>query len=124
MLRLTSVRYILMSTEKRETPKTSKEMMNFRIFCELLAKMMLETIDFTMVFRGYRRNEKPETLGIATFQVCHQFFRTQTVEMKSPRHWALQQKILQSSTNSSYCRNEKPERVQKNIKKTRNANNY
>ena len=41
-------------------------MMNFRIFCELLAKMMLETIDFTMVFRGYRRNEKPEKLGIAT----------------------------------------------------------
>ena len=41
-------------------------MMNFRIFCELLAKMMLETIDFTMVFRGYRRNEKPEKPGIAT----------------------------------------------------------
>ena len=41
-------------------------MMNFRIFCELLAKMMLETIDFTMVFKVYRRNEKPEKLGIAT----------------------------------------------------------
>ena len=41
-------------------------MMNFRIFCELLAKMMLETIDFTMVFRGYRRNGKPEIPGIAT----------------------------------------------------------
>ena len=44
-------------------------MMNFRIFCELLAKMMLGTIDFTMVFRGYRRNGKPEKLGIATFDV-------------------------------------------------------
>ena len=40
---------------------------DFRIFCELLAKMMLETIDFTMVFRGYRRNGKPEIPGIATF---------------------------------------------------------
>ncbi len=52
---------------KTGNPKTSKEMMNFRIFCELLAKMMLGTIDFTMVFRGYRRNEQPERLGITTF---------------------------------------------------------
>ena len=28
--------------------------------------MMLETIDFAMVFKGYRRNEQPETPGIAT----------------------------------------------------------
>ena len=41
-------------------------MSDFRIFCELLAKMMLESIDFTDVSEGYRRNEKPETLGIAT----------------------------------------------------------
>ena len=41
-------------------------MSDFRIFCELLAKMMLGTIDFAMAFRGYRRNGKPETLGIAT----------------------------------------------------------
>ena len=33
--------------------------MKFRIFCELLAKMMLESIDFTDVSEGYRRNEKP-----------------------------------------------------------------
>ena len=41
-------------------------MNNFRIFCELLAKMMLESIDFTDVLEGYRRKEKPEKLGIAT----------------------------------------------------------
>ena len=41
-------------------------MMKFRIFCELLAKMMLKAIDFTDVVEVYRRNEKPETLGIAT----------------------------------------------------------
>ena len=48
-------------------PKTDRKMNDFRIFCELLAKMMLGTIDFTMVFRGYRRNEQPERLGITTF---------------------------------------------------------
>ena len=57
MLHLASVRYILMLTEK---------MSDFRIFCELIAKMMLESIDFTDVLEGYRRNEKPEILGIAT----------------------------------------------------------
>ena len=41
-------------------------MSDFRIFCELLAKMMLESIDFTDVLEGYRRKEKPEKLGIAT----------------------------------------------------------
>ena len=41
-------------------------MSDFRIFCELLAKTMLESIDFTDVLEGYRRNEKPEKLGIAT----------------------------------------------------------
>ena len=41
-------------------------MSDFRIFCELLAKMMLKAIDFTDVVEVYRRNEKPETLGIAT----------------------------------------------------------
>ena len=46
-------------------------MMNFRIFCELLAKMMRGTIDFTMVFRGYRRNGKPEILGIATLSTMY-----------------------------------------------------
>ena len=41
--------------------------MKFRIFCELLAKMMLESIDFTRMFQeGYRRNEKPKRQGIAT----------------------------------------------------------
>ena len=47
-------------------PKTTRKMSDFRIFCELLAKMMLEAIDFTDVVEVYRRNEKPETLGIAT----------------------------------------------------------
>ena len=51
---------------KTGNPKTGMKMKDFRIFCELLAKMMLETIDFTMVFRGYRRNGKPEIPGIAT----------------------------------------------------------
>ena len=41
-------------------------MSDFRIFCELLAKTMLESIDFTDILEGYRRNEKPEILGIAT----------------------------------------------------------
>ena len=41
-------------------------MSDFRIFCELLVKTMLESIDFTDVLEGYRRNEKPEILGIAT----------------------------------------------------------
>lgn len=51
---------------KNGTPKTDRKMMKFRIFCELLAKTMLESIDFTDVSEGYRRNEKPEILGIAT----------------------------------------------------------
>ena len=44
-------------------------MSDFRIFCELLAKTMLESIDFTDVLEGYRRNEKPEKLGIATYRL-------------------------------------------------------
>ena len=51
---------------KMRNPKTTRKMSDFRIFCELLAKMMLESIDFTDVLEGYRRNEKPEILGIAT----------------------------------------------------------
>ena len=47
-------------------PKTTRKMSDFRIFCELLAKMMLESIDFTEVLEVYRRNEQPEKLGIAT----------------------------------------------------------
>ena len=46
--------------------KTDRKMNDFRIFCELVAKTMLESIDFTDVLEGYRRNEKPEILGIAT----------------------------------------------------------
>ena len=41
-------------------------MNDFRIFCKLIAKMMLKAIDFTDVVEVYRRNEKPEILGIAT----------------------------------------------------------
>ena len=59
-------------------------MSDFRIFCELLAKMMLKAIDFTDVSEGYRRNEKPEILGIATLH--HSLHR-----------------------NHHHCRNEKPE---------------
>ena len=43
-------------------------MKDFRIFCELLAETMLESIDFTDVSERYRRNEKPEILGIATIK--------------------------------------------------------
>ena len=49
-------------------PKIDRKMNDFRIFCELLAKMMLKAIDFTDVVKVYRRNEKPETLGIATIK--------------------------------------------------------
>ena len=52
-------------------PKTTRKMSDFRIFCELLAKTMLESIDFTDVSEGYRRNEKPEILGIATKKYSH-----------------------------------------------------
>ena len=51
---------------KNGTPKTDRKMIKFRIFCELLAEMMLESIDFTDVSEGYRRNEKPKRQGIAT----------------------------------------------------------
>ena len=66
MLHLASVRYILYVNRKMRNPKTTRKMSDFRIFCELLAKMMLKAIDFTDVVEVYRRNEKPETLGIAT----------------------------------------------------------
>ena len=65
-------------------------MSDFRIFCELLAKTMLESIDFTDVLEGYRRNEKPEKLGIATFVAC-------------------------ARCRLLFGRNEKPERLQKRI---------
>ena len=64
-------------------------MKDFRIFCELLAKTMLESIDFTDVSERYRRNEKPEILGIATENPVG-MISLFTVEMKSPRYWALQ----------------------------------
>ena len=44
-------------------------MNGFRIFCKLIAKTMLRAIDFTDVLEVYRRNEKPEILGIATCKV-------------------------------------------------------
>ena len=37
------------------------------MFCKLIEKTMLKAIDFTDVVEVYRRKEKPETLGIATF---------------------------------------------------------
>ena len=69
-------------------PKTTRKMSDFRIFCELIAKMMLESIDFTDVLEGYRRKEKPEKLGIVTFPGLKSVFFIQ-VEKKSPRNWAL-----------------------------------
>ena len=47
--------------------KTDRKMNDFRIFCKLIAKTMLKAIDFTDVLEVYRRKEKPEKLGIATF---------------------------------------------------------
>ena len=60
-------------------------MNDFRIFCELLAKTMLESIDFTDVSEGYRRNEKPEILGIATKIIYIVSIEIFSVEMKSPK---------------------------------------
>ena len=57
--------------KKNGNPKTDRKMIKFRIFCELFAEMMLESIDFTDVSEGYRRNEKPEILGIATHKLLH-----------------------------------------------------
>ena len=71
-------------------PKTDRKMNDFRIFCELLAKTMLKDIDFTDVLEVYRRNEKPEILGIATVQFTIYRDDWLDVEMKSPRYWALQ----------------------------------
>ena len=73
---------------KTGNPKTGRKMINFKIFCELLAKMMPGTIDFTIVFREYRRNEKPEKLGIVAFYYFYDYILTD-VEMKSPRNWTL-----------------------------------
>ena len=81
--------------------------MKFRIFCELLAKTMLENIDFTNVSEGYRRNEKPERLGIATVGMNVYTVNASVVEMKSPRDWALQRSI-EMSPFFKRCRNEKP----------------
>ena len=76
---------------KNGNPKTDRKMIKFRIFCELLAKMMLESIDFTDVSEGYRRNEKPKRQGIATHCNNSELIPPASVEMKSPRDRALQQ---------------------------------
>lgn len=60
-------------------------MNDFRIFCELLAKTMLKAIDFTDVLEVYRRNEKPEILGIATKIIYIVSIEIFSVEMKSPK---------------------------------------
>ena len=75
-------------------PKTDRKMNDFRIFCELLAKTMLKAIDFTDVLEVYRRNEKPEILGIATNISVFISPDSRSVEMKSPRHWALQRDLV------------------------------
>ena len=73
-----------MGNPKTGNPKTDRKMNDFRIFCKLIAKMMLKAIDFTDVVEVYRRNEKPEILGIATRAclLCHHIC---LVEMKSPK---------------------------------------
>lgn len=81
------------------------------MFCELLAKTMLKAIDFTDVLEVYRRNEKPETLGIATYYRATSCHRHIQVEMKSPRYWALQQLFEQNCIERTFCRKEKPEVV-------------
>ena len=72
---------------KKRNPKTDRKMMKFRIFCELLAKTMLESIDFTDVLEGYRRSPRDRALQQSDFffDVCKC-----RVEMKSPRDRALQ----------------------------------
>ena len=58
--------------------------------------MMLESIDFTDVSEGYRRNEKPKRQGIAT--CCKiPFIAFCRVEMKSPRDRALQRTYRQQT---------------------------
>ena len=88
-------------------PKTTRKMSDFRIFCELLAKMMLKAIDFTDVVEVYRRNESPRHWALQQyyFQILCSF---SNVEMKSPRHWALQRLGFQSE-DFLHSRNEKPE---------------
>ena len=83
-------------------------MSDFRIFCELLVKTMLESIDFTDVLEGYRRNEKPEILGIATSPIILASRPVNLVEMKSPRYWALQL-FPPYNLIETFSRNEKPE---------------
>ena len=60
-------------------------MNDFRMFCELLTKTMLKTIDFTKVLEIYRRNEQPKTLGIATSLSKFGIRNRDCVEKKSPR---------------------------------------
>ena len=92
-------------------PKTDRKMNDFRIFCELIAKTMLQAIDFTDVLEVYRRKEKPEILGIATY--CSSLLlRTLQSRKEKPE-------ILGIATSSSMrrqlmpvlSRNEKPDIV-------------
>ena len=82
--------------------------MKFRIFCELLAKTMLESIDFTDVSEGYRRNEKPEILGIATIKLSAQ------AELQKPSRNEKPEILGIATVNPPYIhnllvsRNEKP----------------
>ena len=54
------------------------------MFCKLIEKTMLKAIDFTDVVEVYRRNEKPEILGIATLMPPLSY-SLHNVEMKSPK---------------------------------------
>ena len=65
-------------------PRADRKMDDFRMFCKLIEKTMLKAIDFTDVVEVYRRNEKPEILGIATLMPPLSY-SLHNVEMKSPK---------------------------------------
>ena len=65
-------------------------MIKFRIFCELLAEMMLESIDFTDVSEGYVEMKSPRDRALQQHSDSVSIYYTM-VEMKSPRDRALQQ---------------------------------
>ena len=90
-------------------PKTDRKMNDFRIFCELLAKTMLKDIDFTDVLEVYRRNEKPEILGIAT-TTNKQLFYLSNRRNEKPEILGIATPLpICRYCRFAYSRNEKPE---------------
>lgn len=64
-------------------------MNDFRIFCELLTKMMLESIDFTDVLEVYNGNEQPEKQGIITHVCIHGIPSIHIYKKESLRNWVV-----------------------------------